>query len=59
MLFIGLMIILNGWYMILSILQKNQGLTIATSSFVIYNFIVVYVFYCGSGGKGAPFCVKN
>tara|TARA_Y100000992_G_scaffold142821_1_gene94790 strand:- start:333 stop:812 length:480 start_codon:yes stop_codon:yes gene_type:complete len=45
--FIFLMIILNFWYFIVAVLRENIGFAIATMSFVIYNFVVVYYYYYG------------
>ena len=45
--FIFLMIILNFWYFLVAILHENIGFAIATFAFVLYNCIVVYVYYFG------------
>ena len=55
--FITLMIILNGWYFIVALLEENTGFAIATGLFVLYNLIVVYTYYCGIGGPGSTICL--
>lgn len=56
--FIGLMVLLNGWYFIVACLEANVGYALATLAFVIYNLIVIYIHYCGVDSRGAWFCRK-
>ena len=56
--FIKLMTLLNFWYFLVAILQKNVGYAIATFAFVVYNISVMFFHYCGVGGKGSFMCKK-
>ena len=54
--FIKLMTLLNFWYFLVAILQKNIGYALATFAFVVYNLCVMYFHYCGVGSKGSFVC---